>query len=657
MFRLYDNCASIAALAQARDCYERAIRAAERVDRGSIAGIRLNLANICSENGDVAGAEREYRELAGIGADGALQSRALYNLAFLQQKQQRLSEAIKTAGRSIDADWSRPLSGSFVASVQLFVSCLLTAYGRSESPGFLESLREMTRRLRSRPSTPSETPWVRASLDLVQSALATAESWSELSSEAALACSPAPTARLRRLLKEPSLALLLADHRLVAATKLLSNDHSPEMARKLVRAIGRQMQFPWERVEDPAIDRPLSRQQAFQLLKQIAALFPALAKEEGFPRENDDSDLLEKLRALRGDSRGNETDGHHVMSVSRGKSRRRGSGFPRESRKRMREASGSSKRVETEMAGNEMEGNVETGETPSMVVPLDNDTPMDIETPVENETPIDVETPAVVNTINETPATVSINCNCILGGQQYPLDLTVPAIATFPALSAAISAALSAVCGHHVHVIRLVRDGRFVTTSLHVHEDDRFTAYCILPPTSSLHDALQTLAREFHLQSPGFLSLLQRLPATFPAIAEFPLADASLADSDVFLLTAAIPAILPRLAAIRLPRNSLTDVAAAVLARWIAAGFAPAVEEVDLGGNFWRGRGLRELFCALRQNCRLFCCRVDALAMDDETVAALSELSRGFRSEESRGFRLCGSVAGVSRRCTVSPRE
>ena len=114
------------------------------MDRGSIAGIRLNLANLHSENGDVAGAEREYRELAGNGDDRALQSRALYNLAFLQQKQQRLSEAIRTAGKSIDADWSRPLTGSFVASMQLLVSCLLTAYARSESPLFLESLHTMT---------------------------------------------------------------------------------------------------------------------------------------------------------------------------------------------------------------------------------------------------------------------------------------------------------------------------------------------------------------------------------------------------------------------------------------------------------------------------------------------------------------------------------
>ena len=152
------------------------------MDRGSIAGIRLNLANLHSENGDVAGAEREYRELAGNGEDRklagngedrklagngedrALQSRALYNLAFLQQKQQRLSEAIRTAGKSIDADWSRPLTGSFVASMQLLVSCLLTAYARSESPLFLESLHTMTRRLRSRVSAPSETPWVRSCL-------------------------------------------------------------------------------------------------------------------------------------------------------------------------------------------------------------------------------------------------------------------------------------------------------------------------------------------------------------------------------------------------------------------------------------------------------------------------------------------------------------
>ena len=623
------------------------------MDRGSIAGIRLNLANLHSENGDVAGAEREYRELAGNGEDRelarngddrALQSRALYNLAFLQQKQQRLSEAIRTAGKSIDADWSRPLTGSFVASMQLLVSCLLTAYARSESPLFLESLHTMTRRLRSRVSAPSETPWVRSCLSLLQSATATAESWSSLSSEQLEASSPVPTARLRRLVKEPSLALLLADHRLVAATRLLTRDHPHELVRKLVRAVATHLQFPWESVEDPAIDRPLSRQQAFQLLREIATLFPALAKEEGIPRENDDSDLLEKLRAMRGESRGREGDGHHVMSVSRGKSRHHGSVFPRENRKRVREEGESSKRVE-------MEGNGESGETPTMIIPLDNDTPMDNETPMDMDIPVNNETPIhETPAIQETPATVSISCNCILGGQQYPLDLTVPAISSFPALSAAISAALSTVCGHSTDVIRLVREGRFITSSLHIHEDDRFTAYCILPPTSSLHDALQTLTREFHLQTPGLFSLLQRLPANFPAIAEFPLSDASLADSDVFLLTAALPAILPRLAAIRLQRNALTDVAAAVLARWITAGFAPALEEADLGGNFWRGRGLRELLCAMRQNCRLFCCRVDALVLDDETVDALSELSRGFRSEDSRGFRLCREMEGVSRR-------
>ena len=51
--------------------------------------------------------------------------------------------------------------------------------------------------------------------------------------------------------------------------------------------------------------------------------------------------------------------------------------------------------------------------------------------------------------------------------------------------------------------------------------------------------------------------------------------------------------------------NLLTDVAARIIAFWLAKGNAPALKELRIGQNFWQGEGLMKLLFAAKTYCRV----------------------------------------------------
>lgn len=160
-------------------------------------------------------------------------------------------------------------------------------------------------------------------------------------------------------------------------------------------------------------------------------------------------------------------------------------------------------------------------------------------------------------------------------------------------------------------------NNRVLGSTIHLHSTDEITAYCGIPESSSVLDAMQQCAQLNEIHSTGFYTILQRLSAerqttnqtvTMRDLIGLPLSSASLVDADIFLVCSTLFSPCPSLRSIQLADNQLTDVSAGLLAQWILTNHTPSLTSIDLSRNPWWGDGLRDLFFSLRRYCSIQQC-------------------------------------------------
>ena len=159
-------------------------------------------------------------------------------------------------------------------------------------------------------------------------------------------------------------------------------------------------------------------------------------------------------------------------------------------------------------------------------------------------------------------------------------------------------------------ILRLLINNRDSFTKVHLQSSDEITAYCGIPESSSLLDAIQQYAQLNSIHSSGYFTLLQRLSAlrqtsdqvsTMSSLTDLCLNNAFLVDADVLLVCSTLVGPCSSLHSLHLANNQLTDAAASVLAQWVLTNHTPSLISIDLSSNPWWGEGLRNLFFSLNR--------------------------------------------------------
>ena len=159
-------------------------------------------------------------------------------------------------------------------------------------------------------------------------------------------------------------------------------------------------------------------------------------------------------------------------------------------------------------------------------------------------------------------------------------------------------------------IVQLFINNETPGVSLHLHPNDRIQAYFSIDAEQSLSDAFQSVRLSHNYQSSGCYAITKQLlndsgSFTFTTLREFHLDGCSLTDQDVYFLFLPFLTPFPQLAAFSIQNNLLTDVAARIIAFWLAKGNAPALKELRIGQNFWQGEGLIKLLFAAKTYCRV----------------------------------------------------